>query len=72
MSAVADKYADLQKLGCEVISVSVDTPIESMIRLFQQRKLRCIPVLGRDGRLAGIVARKDILKYYARRLAVLE
>ena len=25
MSAVADKYAELQKLGCEVISVSVDS-----------------------------------------------
>ncbi len=25
MSAVADKYAELQKLGCEIISVSVDS-----------------------------------------------
>jgi len=51
-----------------VISVSIDTPIESMIRLFQQRKLRCIPVLDAAKRLVGIVGRKDILKYYAMRL----
>lgn len=56
----------------EVVSVDEDTPLESMIRLFQHRKLRCIPVLGKDGKLVGIVGRKDILSYYTMRLGVLK
>ena len=56
----------------EVVTVDVDTPVERVVRLFHHRKLRCIPVLDRHGKLAGIVGRKDILKYYATRLGVLE
>ena len=55
----------------EVVSVDEETPLESMIRLFQLRKLRCVPVLDRDRKLAGIVGRKDILGYYTTRLGVL-
>jgi CBS domain-containing protein len=56
----------------EVVTVDVDTPIERVVRLFHQRKIRCIPVLDEHGKLAGIVGRKDVLRHYAKRLAVLK
>jgi CBS domain-containing protein/GNAT superfamily N-acetyltransferase len=52
----------------EVFSISIDTPLDKAARMFLQRRIRSIPVIGKDGRLAGIVGRKDILKYYAVRL----
>jgi len=44
-----------------VVTVHDDTPVGVVIRLFQHRKLRCIPVVDGDGRVVGIVGRKDIL-----------
>jgi CBS domain-containing protein/RimJ/RimL family protein N-acetyltransferase len=53
----------------QVTTVSEQTPIERVIELFHNRKLRCIPVVGADGKLAGVVGRKDILTYYSQTIA---
>lgn len=44
----------------DVVTVSVDTPAQEVARLFSQRSLACIPVMERDGRLAGVVTGKDL------------
>jgi len=52
----------------EVLSVQEGCPIAKVILLFHSRKLRCIPVLDRHGKLAGIVGRKEVLAHYAKGL----
>ena len=49
----------------EVTTVGEQTTIERVTDLFHNRKLRCIPVVDANGKLAGVVGRKDILTYYA-------
>lgn len=50
-----------------VVSVTENCTIEKAIRLFQARRLRCIPVVDARLRLVGVVSRKDILAHYANR-----
>jgi CBS domain-containing protein/RimJ/RimL family protein N-acetyltransferase len=50
----------------EVLSVRKDCTIAKIVRLFQSWKVRCIPVIDREGRLVGVVGRKDILAYYSK------
>lgn len=50
----------------QVITVRPHCPLSKVVRLFQSKKMRCIPVLDRHGKLAGIVGRRDILAYYCR------
>jgi len=50
----------------QVIAVRSDCRIAKVIRLFQSRKMRCIPVLDQQGRPVGIVGRRDILARYVR------
>lgn len=50
----------------QVIAVRSDCRVAKVVRLFQSRKLRCIPVLDRQGRPVGIVGRRDILSRYVR------
>lgn len=45
----------------EVISVSEDTPISEIASLLEKRHIKRVPVL-REGRLAGIVSRADLLR----------
>lgn len=46
------------------IVVSEETPEEEIIALIQARHLIRVPVVDREGRLVGIVARRDILAGY--------
>ncbi|MFH1731933.1 MAG: GNAT family N-acetyltransferase [Planctomycetota bacterium] len=55
-----------EMLTRKVITVKEGCPLTKVIRLFQSRKTRCIPVVNDDMRLVGIVTRKDILAYYSR------
>jgi CBS domain-containing protein len=48
----------------QVVTMHQDCTVEKAIRLFQSRKLRCIPVVDRNKRLVGILARQDLLAYY--------
>lgn len=45
----------------EVISVSEYTPVREIIQLFIRNDIRRVPVL-KGGKVAGIVARRDVLK----------
>jgi len=53
----------------EVVTVTEGCPLAKVVSLFRSRKLRCIPVVDRRGRLVGIVGRRDILAHYLRRAA---
>lgn len=62
----------LDLLACDVctkqvVSVRSDCRLTKVVRLFQARKLRCIPVLDQDGRPVGMVGRRDILARYVPR-----
>jgi CBS domain-containing protein len=49
-----------------VESVSEDTPLENILDRFIKAKCRRLPVLDKDGRLVGIISRRDVMKvlYY--------
>ena len=49
----------------DVVTASRDCAIAKVIRMFQSRRIRCIPVVDDERRLVGIVGRKDILRYFA-------
>lgn len=46
------------------ITVTLDTAAMDIIRLLEEKHLIRMPVVDRDGRLVGIVARRDVLKGY--------
>ena len=50
----------------EVITVQQGSTLDKVIRIFQEKKVRCIPVLDRENKLVGVLGRKDILSYYAK------
>jgi CBS domain-containing protein len=52
----------------EVVFVSEDCTIAKIIRMFEVKRIRCIPVVDARKRLVGVVGRKDVLAYYARHL----
>lgn len=52
----------------EVVSVSEDTPLEQVVQLMDDRRIKRVPVL-REGALVGIVSRADLLRALAERIA---
>jgi CBS-domain-containing membrane protein len=48
----------------EVVSVRETAALDRALRLFQSRRLRCIPVVNRHDTLVGILRRRDVLSYY--------
>ena len=52
----------------QVITVGPDYPLSRVVRLFNSRKVRCIPVVDKNKKLAGIIGRREILNYYAKTL----
>ncbi len=50
----------------DVLVVHENCPVDKVIRMFQSRRIRAIPVVDRHRRLVGVVGREDILNYYAR------
>lgn len=47
----------------DVITVSPDSRIEDAATLLVQKKIKRLPVLDNEGKLIGIVSRKDIMNY---------
>jgi acetoin utilization protein AcuB len=45
----------------DVATLGPDDPVESAVRLFVERKIRCAPVVGADGAVAGIVTEADLM-----------
>ena len=62
---IGKKVADV--LTREVVSVREGCTLARVISLFRSRKLRQIPVLDRDGKLIGIVSRREVLAYFLKR-----
>jgi CBS domain-containing protein len=51
-----------------VVSVQEDCTIAKVVRMFESKRIRCLPVLDSRKRLVGVVGRKDVLAYYAKNL----
>jgi len=51
-----------------VISVGPDCSFSKVVRLFNSRKVRCIPVVDENKKLLGIIGRREVLAYYAKTL----
>ncbi len=51
----------------DVVTVDDSTPLAEVARLLEERRIKRLPVL-RDGRLVGIVSRRDLLRALASRL----
>lgn len=54
----------LEVMTQPAISVKEETPIEEVIALLQSRHLIRVPVVDNEGKLTGIVARRDIIGFY--------
>ncbi len=52
-----------------VVTAEEGWPLERVIQLFRSRNLRAIPILDAHSKLVGMVSRRDILAYYAEKLA---
>jgi CBS domain-containing protein/GNAT superfamily N-acetyltransferase len=50
----------------DVLTVRVGCTVAKVIRMFQSKRIRCIPVVDGNDRVVGIIGRKDVLAYYAR------
>ncbi|MEW5785429.1 MAG: CBS domain-containing protein [Bacillota bacterium] len=50
----------------DVISVSLDSPVEECARLMQEHRISGLPVLDAAGRLAGIITEGDLIRRLAR------
>jgi CBS domain-containing protein len=65
------RYADLMNrtvadvMTSDFIYVRSDTRLTRVLQLMVQHRIRSIPVIDADHRLAGIVSRKDVLKALA-------
>ena len=65
------RYADLMNrtvadvMTSEFIYVRPDTKLTRVLQLMVVHRIRSVPVIGGDSRLAGIIAREDILKALA-------
>jgi CBS domain-containing protein len=47
-----------------VISVSEDTGIQEAARLLAGERIRRVPVLGRQGKMVGLLSRSDVLDFF--------
>lgn len=55
-----------QLMTSPAVTISAQASLGEAARLMQSRRVRRLPVTGRDGRLAGIVSRPDILSVFER------
>lgn len=70
--SIKNKFQDLSNLSvsqlmrCEVITIDEETSLCEVARIMLTQKIRRIPVLDKEKRVVGIVAREDIVKSYAK------
>ena len=67
-SNVTRNVSDIQTM--EVVTVHEDCTIAKVVRMFESKRIRCIPVVDNQKKLVGVVGRKDVLAYYAKCLRV--
>ena len=53
-------------MSCPAVTVGPDDPVKAAARLMRKHRLQRLPVVDRDGRLAGIVSRSDVLSVFQR------
>jgi len=46
----------------DIATLPPEAPVEEAVTLFLQRKVRCAPILGADGKLLGIVTEADLMR----------
>lgn len=69
--AEADKIKVKDVMRKDVLCVSEDTSVAEVARLMIAKKARRIPVLDKNRKLAGIIARADIVKKIARETGII-
>ncbi len=62
----SQRHRVLDVLTRQVITVGPDCPLSKVVRLFNSRKVRCIPVVDGHKKLVGIIGRREVLTFYAR------
>ena len=50
----------------DVLTVQEGCTVAKVIRVFQSKRIRCIPVVDGAKKVVGVIGRKDILAYYAK------
>ena len=46
----------------EVVTATEDTPLDELVRLMEQHRVKRLPVVDKDGRILGIVSRANLLR----------
>jgi CBS domain-containing protein len=69
--ADADKVKVKDIMRREVLCVKEEMPVPEVARLMIVNKVRRIPVLDKDKKLVGIIARADIVKEIARKTGII-
>lgn len=64
------KVADLMRK--EVVTVEENASIDEVARIMLTQKIRRIPVLNKDGKVVGIIAREDIVKALIKSVGLVE
>ncbi|HLG23178.1 MAG TPA: CBS domain-containing protein [Candidatus Manganitrophaceae bacterium] len=59
-----EKVTAEEIMTADPVSVREDTPSEKIIEILQEKRLIRAPVVDKNGKLIGIVARRDILQGY--------
>lgn len=62
----ASAAAAAELMTSPAVTVAADTEVGSAARLMQNHRVKRLPVVDADGRLAGIVSRTDVLSVYER------
>jgi CBS domain-containing protein len=52
----------------EVVTAHEDFTIAKVVRMFESKRIRCLPVIDCHKKLVGVIGRKDVLAYYAKNL----
>lgn len=50
----------------DVLTVQEGCTVAKVIRMFQSKRIRCIPVVDGAKKVVGVIGRKDVLAYYAK------
>lgn len=78
LSQISDSKSENKNLFQQIItfsrkvdSIAEDTPLSKIVREFIETKYRRLPVVDKEGKLVGIITRRDLMKvfYYRARLA---
>ena len=55
-----------------VISVREDTPVDEVCQLFASKRIKKVPVVDADGKLAGALSRRNIMRSLAEAIDLME